>query len=60
MKILVFGLGYVGLANAILLSQSNEVIGIETDEEKINLINQRKSPLNDEMIIDYLNNRDLF
>jgi len=40
MKILVFGLGYVGLANAILLSQSNEVIGIETDEEKINLINQ--------------------
>ena len=59
MKILVFGLGYVGLANAILLSQSNEVIGIETDEEKINLINQRKSPLNDEMIIDYLNNKDL-
>jgi len=42
-----------------LLSQSNEVIGIETDEEKINLINQRKSPLNDEMIIDYLNNKDL-
>lgn len=59
MKILVFGLGYVGLANAILLSQSNEVIGIETDEEKINLINQRKSPLNDEMIIDYLKNKDL-
>jgi len=59
MKILVFGLGYVGLANAILLSQSNEVIGIETDEEKINLINQRKSPLNDEMIIDYLNNKGL-
>ena len=59
MKILVFGLGYVGLANAILLSQSNEVIGIETDEEKINLINLRKSPLNDEMIIDYLNNKDL-
>lgn len=59
MKILVFGLGYVGLANAILLSQSNEVIGIEIDEEKINLINQRKSPLNDEMIIDYLNNKDL-
>lgn len=59
MKILVFGLGYVGLANAILLSQSNEVIGIETNEEKINLINQRKSPLNDEMIIDYLNNKDL-
>ncbi|PKZ14783.1 nucleotide sugar dehydrogenase [Anaerococcus octavius] len=59
MKILVFGLGYVGLANAILLSQSNEVIGIETDEEKTNLINQRKSPLNDEMIIDYLNNKDL-
>lgn len=59
MKILVFGLGYVGLANAILLSQSNEVIGVETDQNKINLINDKKSPLSDEMIIKYLKEKEL-
>ena len=59
MKIVVFGLGYVGLANAILLSQSNEVIGIDTNEEKINLINQKKSPLTDDLIISYLAEKDL-
>lgn len=59
MKILVFGLGYVGLANAILLSQSNEVIGIDTNEEKISLINQKKSPLTDDLIISYLAEKDL-
>ena len=59
MKILVFGLGYVGLANAILLSQSNQVIGIEVNEEKINLINNKKSPLKDEYIEGYLSEKDL-
>lgn len=59
MKILVFGLGYVGLANAILLSQSNQVIGIEVNEEKINLINNKKSPLRDEYIESYLAEKDL-
>ena len=59
MKIVVFGLGYVGLANAILLSQSNEVIGIDTNEVKINLINQKKSPLTDDLIISYLAEKDL-
>lgn len=59
MKIVVFGLGYVGLANAILLSQSNEVIGIDTNEEKVNLINQKKSPLTDDLIISYLAEKDL-
>ena len=59
MKILVFGLGYVGLANAILLSQSNEVIGIETDQNKIDLINKKKSPLSDEMIITFLKEKNL-
>ena len=46
MKILVFGLGYVGLANAILLSQSNEVIGVETDQNKIDLINNWETKIN--------------
>lgn len=59
MKILVFGLGYVGLANAILLSQSNQVIGIEVNEERINLINNKKSPLRDEYIESYLAEKDL-
>lgn len=59
MKILVFGLGYVGLANAILLSQSNQVIGIEVNEEKINLINNKKSPLKDEYIESYLAEKEL-
>lgn len=59
MKILVFGMGYVGLANAILLSQSNEVIGIEVNEEKIDLINNKKSPLKDDLIESYLKEKEL-
>ena len=59
MKILVFGLGYVGLANAILLSQSNQVIGIEVNKEKIDLINKKRSPLKDEYIEKYLKEKDL-
>lgn len=59
MKILVFGLGYVGLANAVLLSQSNEVIGVETNQDKIDLIKQKKSPLSDPLISKYLKEKDL-
>lgn len=59
MKIVVFGLGYVGLANAIILSQSNEVIGVDVDQNKVDLINAKKSPLQDEMIITYLKEKKL-
>ena len=59
MKILVFGLGYVGLANAILLAQDNEVIGIDVDSNKVSLVNNKKSPIKDDLIIEYLRDKEL-
>lgn len=59
MKIIVMGMGYVGLANAVLLAQSNQVIGLEIDKDKVNMINKKISPLKDDYIIDYLKNKDL-
>ena len=59
MKIIVMGMGYVGILNAVLLAQSNEVIGLEIDQKKVDLINNKKSPLKDDYLIDYLANRDL-
>lgn len=47
MKITVVGLGYVGLSNAILLAQKNEVVGIDLDKKRVDMINQKKSPLKD-------------
>lgn len=55
----VVGLGYVGLSNAILLSQHNHVIAIDTDEMRVKLVNERKSPIHDREIIDYLKNKNL-
>lgn len=59
MNIAVVGLGYVGLANAILLAQHNHVIGVDTVAKKVEMINNKKSPLDDKEIIDYLANREL-
>lgn len=59
MKIVVMGMGYVGLANAILLAQSNQVIGLEIDKDKVDMINEKISPLKDDYIIDYLKNKEL-
>ncbi len=59
MKIIVFGLGYVGLANAILLAQSNQVIGIDVDKDRVEMVNNKKSPLQDDMIITYLKEKEL-
>ncbi|MDO5047161.1 MAG: nucleotide sugar dehydrogenase [Anaerococcus sp.] len=59
MKITLVGLGYVGLANAILLALDNEVIGIDVDESKVRKINERTSPLVDREIEEYLKNKDL-
>lgn len=53
-KIAVFGLGYVGLSNAILLSKTNEVLGIDVNENIVNDINNKKSPIKDEYIERYL------
>lgn len=59
MKITVAGTGYVGLSNAVLLSQKNEVTALDIIPEKVALINQRKSPLVDRELEDYLANKDL-
>lgn len=57
MKITVIGLGYVGLANAILLAQHNEVTAVDIIPEKIELINHRQSPIVDHEIEEYLSER---
>ncbi len=59
MKITVVGTGYVGLSNAILLAQNNEVVALDIVPEKIELLNQKKSPIEDEEIIDFLTNKEL-
>jgi len=59
MKFVVAGLGYVGLSNAVLLAQHNTVIALDTNPAKVNLINQRKSPIIDSEIEDFLANKDL-
>ena len=50
MKITVVGIGYVGLSNAILLAQHNKVIALDINQEKVDLINNRKSPIVDPML----------
>lgn len=59
MKIAVAGTGYVGLSNAILLAQNNEVIAVDVVQEKVDLINDKKSPIVDAEIEDYLANKQL-
>lgn len=54
MKIAVIGMGYVGLSNAVLLAQNNEVWALDVVEDKVNLINQGKSPIADKEIEEYL------
>lgn len=59
MKITVVGTGYVGLSNAILLAQHNEVVALDIDVKKIDSINQKKSPIDDDEISRYLSNQTL-
>ncbi len=59
MKIAVAGTGYVGLSIATLLSQNHEVIAVDIVPEKVDLINHRKSPIQDEYIEKYLAEKDL-
>ena len=58
-RIAVAGTGYVGLSLAILLAQHNEVTAVDVIEEKVNLINQKKSPIQDKEIEEYLADKEL-
>ncbi|MGC9424086.1 nucleotide sugar dehydrogenase [Vibrio sp.] len=59
MKIAVAGLGYVGLSNAMLLAQHNQVIAVDVVPEKVEMLNAGKSPIEDEYIEDFLSTREL-
>lgn len=59
MKIAVAGTGYVGMSIATLLAQHNEVTAVDVIPEKVDLINQKKSPIQDEYIEKYLSEKDL-
>ena len=56
MKIAIVGTGYVGLSLAILLSQHHKVVALDIDKEKIKMINDRQSPVDDSLIDDYFSN----
>ena len=59
MKIAIAGTGYVGLSNAVLLAQHNEVIAVDIMAEKVELINNKQSPISDVEIEDFLANKEL-
>ncbi|MBM7709266.1 nucleotide sugar dehydrogenase [Enterococcus lemanii] len=59
MKITVAGTGYVGLSNATLLAQTNEVIALDIIQEKVDMINNRQSPIKDDKIEEYFSSKEL-
>ncbi|RNC86046.1 MAG: nucleotide sugar dehydrogenase [Balneola sp.] len=59
MKIAVAGTGYVGLSLAVLLSQHHQVVALDIVEEKVDLINNKKSPISDSEIESFLSDKDL-
>ncbi|MGB2442761.1 2-dehydropantoate 2-reductase N-terminal domain-containing protein, partial [Planktomarina sp.] len=59
MRIVVAGLGYVGLTNAVLLAQNNTVIAVDIDAARVELVNARQSPIADPELEEVLKNREL-
>ena len=58
-NIVVVGIGYVGLSNAVMLSQYNKVIAVDIIPEKVHMVNAKKSPIIDKEIQEYLETREL-
>ena len=59
MKILVLGLGYVGTANAVLLAQHNDVVCYDLNQDRIQQINSKISPIEDTEVSEYLSEKKL-
>ena len=59
MKITVVGLGYVGLSNAVLLAQHNEVIGVDVNQDRVDAVNAKISPIVDAELSKYMAEREL-
>ena len=58
-KIIVVGCGYVGLSNAVLLARKNEVHAFDIDNERIELLKEKKSPIHDELLSNFLQTKQL-
>lgn len=58
-KVVVAGIGYVGLANAILLAQHNTVVALDLDSERVRLLNERQAPIEDHEASEYLASKEL-
>jgi UDPglucose 6-dehydrogenase len=59
MKIAVSGIGYVGLANAVLFAQNHTVVALAIDQRKVDLLNARKSPIQDAEVEEFFATRNL-